>query len=379
MSRRIAESRKIAIVREYNKGASVKELCKKYHIAKSTFYTWVRPYTENRTKYGTVTPRDLEKANRRIRKLEDELEALQSSIAFRNMGIKDKEAEIDALYGNYSLHVLCDAFKLDRGSYYNHRFRAKGRDAWYEQRKQRLIPEIQKIFDESNQIYGAKKICAILRGEGERINEAYVSRIMKEMGISSIRASSKKISQKMATDTKRANKLQQRFDVTTPNQVWVTDMTSFNLKGRRMYICAYLDLYSRKVVAYRCGRTPSTNLATRTLSDAMSSEHPPRGLLLHSDNGGAFASYSMMRLTRRHHITQSFSRPGTPHDNAVIESFFESLKNEFIHRNNLKSEREFLRLLDEYMDFYNNRRIHSYLGYMTPAEAEANFAGYSVA
>ncbi|MCR4753045.1 MAG: IS3 family transposase [Candidatus Saccharibacteria bacterium] len=141
-----------------------------------------------------------------------------------------------------------------------------------------------------------------------------------------------------------------------------------------MYICVYLDLYSRKVLAYNYGRNPSTNLATRTIKEAVRKERPSRGLILHTDNGGAYTSYSMSRIAAHFGITQSFSHPGAPHDNAVAEAFFHTLKKECIYRNGFKSEAEFRKELDSYTYFYNNQREQHYLRYHSPVQFELQMA-----
>lgn len=161
----------------------------------------------------------------------------------------------------------------------------------------------------------------------------------------------------------------QCFDAKAPNTVWVGDITSIDIKGRRMYICAYLDLYSRKVLSIRSGRGCSTNLALAALRDAINTEHPGPGLIIHTDNGGAYISYSMRRLVGHYGFKQSFSRPGIPQDNSAMESFFNTLKQEFLYRHEFHSESEFKIKLAEYTDYYNTERLHEYLGYKTPIEA----------
>lgn len=141
-----------------------------------------------------------------------------------------------------------------------------------------------------------------------------------------------------------------------------------------MYICVYLDLYSRKAITYSHGRNPSTNLATRTITEAIRKEQPGKGLIAHTDNGGPYVSYSMSKIAARYRITQFFSHPGTPHDDAVAEAFFRTLKKECIYRNNFKSEAEFKKELDLYIDFYNNRREQHYLRYRSPVQFELQAA-----
>lgn len=379
--KRISDAKRIKIVKEYHQGARVKDLCEKYSIAKSTFYTWVPPYTEYVTNYGRVTPKDLDIANKRIKKLESMIRVLQGSDVFKEMTVKEKEAAVDKYYatGRYSVHVLCDAFKLDRGTYYNHINRAKGKEAWYEKRKIALMPRIRDIFNRSYHTYGAKKITAVLRDEGERVNEKYISALMKEMGLESVIKYSKQYSREAEIATKQANRLQRRFSVDRPNRAWVTDMTSFVLKNRVVYLCAYLDLYSRKVVAFGCSYTPSTTLAKRVLQQAVASEHPEAGLVLHSDNGGAFISYTLKKFEKEHGIVPSYSRPGKPMDNAVAERFFKTLKQEFIYPKKFRSVTDFREQLAGYIEYYNTERRHLSNGNKTPLETERNYyVGYQV-
>ena len=367
--KRKSETQKILAVRDYHKGKKVADICREYNCAKSTFYTWVRPYTEKKNKYGTVRLKDLQLANDRIRKLENELEIIRNSSFFKELTMKDKKAGIDEQYGKYSVHELCDAFSLSTGTYYNHLFRNKNEKAWYVERRAMLSGKIADIFNASRQTYGIKRVRHSLQQQGITISEKLVSELMREMGLSPIQASSK-ANYKKAIEQRRIDRLKQKFDVREPNTVWASDMTCFDLNGHRMYICVYLDLYSRKVLAYNHGRNPSTNLATRTITEAIRKEQPGKGLIVHTDNGGPYVSYSMSKIAARFGITQSCSHPGTPHDNAVAEAFFRTLKKECIYRNNFKSEAEFKKELDSYIDFYNNQREQHYLRYHSPVQFE---------
>ena len=360
------EKRKTSIVDKFNAGMSSDEIKEKYGVPRSTLYSWRKQYSTIRSEDSSVTPRAYYVLKRHADKLELMLQILQSSDPMKSLSTKTKEDLIDELYGKYPVQTLCDAFNIPTATYYNHRLRNKNENAWFETRRAEIMEKIRIVEDESRHTYGVRRVAAALRNMGYSVSEKYVSSLMREMGILNPRKDTKKDYLKLAHRERRINKLKQCFEVERPNMVWVSDMTCFNLKGKRKYICVYLDLYSRKVVACRVGPNSSTNLALSTLRDAIASETPERGLVIHTDNGGAYISYSMNRLVRQNGFEQSFSRPGNPHDNAAMESFFSSLKQEFLYKYIFRSERELRSSLDKYIRFYNEKRLHEYLGYTAP-------------
>lgn len=360
------EKRKTSIVDKFNAGMSSDEIKEKYGVPRSTLYSWREQYSTIRTEDSSVTPRAYYVLKRHADKLELMLQILQGSEPITSLSTKDKEDLVDELYGKYPVQTLCDAFNIPTATYYNHRLRNKNEDAWFETRRAEIMEKIRIVEDESRHTYGVRRTSAALRNMGYSVSEKYVAGLMHEMGILNPRKDTKKDYLKLAHHERRINKLKQCFEVERPNIVWVSDMTCFNLKGKRKYICVYLDLYSRKVVACRVGPNSSTNLALSTLRNAITSETPERGLVIHTDNGGAYISYSMNRLVRQNGFEQSFSRPGHPRDNAAMESFFSSLKQEFLYKYIFRSERELRSSLDKYIRFYNEKRLHEYLGYTTP-------------
>lgn len=164
--------------------------------------------------------------------------------------------------------------------------------------------------------------------------------------------------------------IKQHFSVEKPNQTWVSDVTCYKLKDRYYYICVILDLYSRKVVAYKLSKKNSTQLLTSTFKQAWALRNPPEGLVFHSDRGAPYLSFSFQALLKNRQVQQSFSRPRTPHDNAVAESFFSTLKREELYRKDYTSEKHLVQSLAAYIDFYNSKRPHKTLGFLTPQEME---------
>lgn len=185
--------------------------------------------------------------------------------------LPERLAVIDALHNtrNFSIHALCDALDVKRGTYYNYAKRGKVRtgEIWYMQRKGELEKAVEQVFTESKQRFGAQKIVDALKAEGIATTRKYVLRIMRDLGLHCIRQSAKAIYERLSAE--RINIVARQFNVDKPNSVWVGDITYFRLKGRTFYICAIMDLYSRLIIAYRISTSNSTRLTKATMSDAL--------------------------------------------------------------------------------------------------------------
>ena len=171
---------------------------------------------------------------------------------------------------------------------------------------------------------------------------------------------------------RKSNALKQHFATDVPDKIWVSDVTCYKMKENYYYICVFIDLFSRKILALSIGRNNSTSLV-RTAFDLAYAERKPTSLTIHTDRGTPYTSYTMRNLARKRNIIQSFSHPDRPHDNAVMESFFASLKREELYRVRYKSEPDFRSSLYRYVHFYNSIRPHRHLGYKTPDQYEAIF------
>lgn len=139
------------------------------------------------------------------------------------------------------------------------------------------------------------------------------------------------------------------------------------------YICVVLDLYARKVIAYKISRHNSTQLTKAVVKMAYEKRHPTEELLFHSDQGSNYTSNEFRKYLKSIHITQSFSNPGMPYDNSVMESFFGNFKREALYRYRFKSEKDYFESIETYINFYNNKRPHSFLMNRTPDKYEADY------
>ena len=367
----LSAEEKQALVSRYHAGESVAEICADTGVARSTFYTWIRPYTTTITDSGhVVSQQEFIKMKQRIRKLEQKVEILQKVSCTASAPLQEKLQELSKLYGQYSVHALCEALCVSRGTFYNHIFRRKEVTA-YDKRKSEMRKHIKAVFDESHQRFGANKIAAVLSTQGISTSSKYVRELMQEMGLQSITRYSKRDYQKGKRLAKKQNVLQRQFKADEPNRVWGSDVTCFKINDKYLYICVILDLFSRKVVAYRVSPKNSTYLITSTFRQAYQNRNAPQSLMFHSDQGAQYTSKTFCKLLRMNKVVQSFSAPGQPHDNAVMESFFSFMKREEIYRTHYKSEQQFAKSVDNYIEFYNTQRPHSTLNYKTPDQFEA--------
>ena len=316
-------------------------------VPKSTLYTWIskmkaelanhdRIYSENKA----LDPREYFKQRERITKLEGMLEVLKTASGVIDIPLADKLKILDELYQNekYSVHVMCEALDVPRGTFYNYINRGKRGNTVAARRREEMRHKIMAIFYDSNQVFGAPKITAILKDQGELVSRGFVSELMKEMGLVSIRSGAKK--QFEDESRKCKNLVKRKFKTDRPNQIWVSDVTYYRFKEKQYFICVIIDLYSRKVVGYKVGFSNNTHLTKETFKMAYESRRPNAGLVFHSDQGGNYRARVFMNYLSARNVTQSFSKPGVPYDNSVMESFFSSMKREELYRGKYRSERE---------------------------------------
>lgn len=363
---RISIEEKQTLVARYRAGESVADICADTGVPRSTFYTWIKPYTVTMTDSGhVVSQQAFIKMKQKLQKLEQMIEILQKVNCTVSAPLQEKLQELAKLHGQYSVHALCEALCVSRGTFYNHIFRRKEVTA-YDKRRAEMKEHIQTAFDESQQRFGANKIAAVLADRGVRTSPKYVAELMREMGLQSVSIYSKRDYQKSERLVKKQNMLQRQFKVDEPNCVWVSDITCFKVNGKYLYVCVILDLFSRKVVAHRVSPKNSTYLVTSTFRQAYRNRNEPQQLMFHSDQGPQYTSNTFRKLLRMNKVVQSFSKSGRPHDNAVAESFFASMKREEVYRTQYCSEHQFMRSVDTYIEFYNTKRPHSTLNYKTP-------------
>lgn len=356
----------------YQSGRSVTDLVKDFAIPRSTIYHWLKQEEIASAPLPTeVSLRNYQVLEQKVERMAGIIEILKTVDCNVKSPLQDKLDNLERLYGQYSVHMLCEALEVPRGTFYNHIFRNKRDNTCYAKRKEELRIQIQQIYADNRQIFGAQKITAILKERGIRVSERMVGQLMRDIGLASIRMDSKSNYDKEQRIYK--NHLNQQFNPTRPDEIWVSDVTYFRFNNKNFYICVIIDLFARRVIAYRVGKKNSTHLVKGTFKLAYEDRKPKNDLTFHTDRGSNYRSHTFCSYLASLHVTQSFSRAHVPYDNSVVESFFSNLKREELYRTKYRSENEFRTAIDNYIIFYNERRPHARNSYKTPTKKEEEY------
>ena len=239
------------------------------------------------------------------------------------------------------------------------------------QRDEQLRVRIRASFEASKHRYGSPRIHRDLRAEDVRVSRKRVIRLMQEDGLKArVRQRFKCTTMSDHDQPVAPNVLDREFTADAPNRRWVGDTTEFVIgESGKLYLAAILDLFSRFVVGWAVSAVNDRHLTLKALDLALKRRCPERGLLHHSDRGCTYASEDYQRRLDAHGITCSMSRTGDCYDNAVMEAFFSTVKTELVDRFESCGEAK-MQLFDYIEVFYNQRRRHSTIGYVSPAEFE---------
>ncbi len=373
MGKRHTEEDKKHLVSLYENGITVQEICEKYEISRSALYNWIKLYTERKApKTGTTISGHrivfLEEENRKLR---EENEILKKASCGYSASSEEKIQTVKELYGQYSLRALCDALGLARGTFYNH-IKSQKIQKLVDKQNEEFRPIIRKIFEDSKGRLGARPIRAKMHEMGYEISVRRINYLMKEMNLSAVVPKPEAAYMHPRSKFYR-NKLSRNFDQTEANKVWASDITYVPVGDQFYYVCVILDLFSRRVLSYSVSERIDTDLTIKTFMDAYKSRNQPQNLLFHSDQGCQYTSYVFRQILKNYHVKQSFSTPGHPHDNAVLEAFFSGFKKEQVYRNIYRTKEELEASVAEYIEFYNEGRPHRKLNMKTPAEFEAEY------
>jgi putative transposase len=278
-------------------------------------------------------------------------------------------AFIQAHQEQWPVAVLCDTLGVSRAGFYAWQKRPRSTQ---QQRRDALLAEIRAIHSAVKERYGSPRVAEELARRGVPCCVNTVAKLMHDQDIRA--KSARKF--RHTTDSNHSlpvadNVLDRQFDPQGPNERWVTDITYIPTWEGWLYLAVVEDLYSRRVVGWAMADTMASRLVVDALQMAVQRRLPEEGLLAHSDRGSQYASEHYQQLLARHGITCSMSRRANCWDNAPMESFFASLKKELVHHEDYRSRAEARASIVEYIEmFYNPKRLHSSLGYVSPAEYE---------
>lgn len=262
---------------------------------------------------------------------------------------------------------MCRVLEIPRSSYYKKQRNITSKRAL---ENQRIKVEIKKIFIESKERYGSPRITEQLRRIGINCNRKRVARLMREEGLRAKIFRRYKVTTKSDHNkTRNKNILNGKFETERSNQIWSGDITYIRTEEGWLYLAAVMDIYSRKIVGWQTDKRITSRLVEEAMEKALRENKKPE--IFHSDQGVQYASYGFRKILRENKISQSMSRRGNCYDNAITESFFHTLKTELVKQNKYKTRLEARLSLFEYIEiFYNRKRLHSSLGYLSPVEYE---------
>lgn len=263
---------------------------------------------------------------------------------------------------------MCKLYGVTAGGYYAWRGRPPSQRSMVDEV---LLKKIEVAFKKSQQTYGSPRIHKALRRSGEAVGKRRIERIMRENGIQACSSTL----YRRTPGTHRffssvKNKVRQ-IDVTSQDQAWVSGVTYLKVKGQRRYLATVMDRYSRRLLGWSFGCDRTSALTRRALQQALRVRRPQGEVYFHTDRGTEFLAADFKKALKKAEFIQSMNRPRRMNDNAHMESWYKSMKSDMYHRYEFETDRQLRTAISNYVQFYNNERLHSSLGYQSPVEFEA--------
>jgi len=274
--------------------------------------------------------------------------------------------------GEFAVGAMCAALKVSRSGYYASQRRRPSARA---QRRQELLKQIREAHQQSRETYGSPRVHVELKAAGVRVCLNTVARYMRQ---EQIRSRAKRPFRVLTTDANHrfpvaANLLGRNFEAAAPGRKWCCDITHVATDQGPLYLAAVIDCCSRRIVGWAMADHLRFELCAEALQMALRRRRPEAGLLHHSDRGVQYACHAYREFLERAGMIASMSRTGNCYDNALMESFFATLKGELVHHQHYATRAAARNSIFEYIEvFYNRRRRHSAIGYRSPEEFEAS-------
>ena len=395
---RYSREQKIEAIKKYYAGQTPKQLSIEYGISPGTIYTW------KNTLLGKETPGKVKKEPKEpkssrsktkeelltdIKELEEKCDVLREEVYHLQMqkeilekagellkkdrGInlvelsnREKAVLIDALRDKYRLKELLPELKISKSSYYYQEAVKNRKDKYNSLRK-----IISEIFISNYSAYGYRRINGALKNDGICVSEKVVRRLMKEEGLFvKITEQKKYNSYKGEISPEVPNLLQRNFHSDEPNEKWLTDITEFHIPAGKVYLSPIIDCFDGSAVSWTIGTSPDAELVNRMLDNAIFTLKEWEKPIVHSDRGCHYRWPGWIERMQNAGLTRSMSKKACSPDNSACEGFFGRLKNEMFYGKSWVgySIDEFVMLLDEYLHWYNEKRIKKSLGYLSPLE-----------
>ena len=380
-----------AVVNLCSRDGSAQEIINETGISRTSLYKWKRQLLPEKAIPEMINKNDatsktlhsqvidlenqVKKLQQQVHRLRLEKDALEtasellkkaSSINLQQLSNREKAMTIDALRDKYCLKELLRLFRIAKSSYFYQK------EAMNQPDKYHILREtIVRVFHDSRETYGYRRVNAILQRHSIVVSEKVVRRIMKEEGLKVFKTKIRKYnSYKGEISPAVPNLIHRDFHADGPNQKWLTDITEFHIPAGKVYLSPVIDCFDGLPVAWSIGISPNAELVNTMLDNAISpladNEHP----IVHSDRGCHYRWPGWINRMNKAKLIRSMSRKGCTPDNAACEAFFGRLKNEmfYSHSWNGVSLKEFIDILDDYIQWYASKRIKLSLGALSPLE-----------
>ena len=273
----------------------------------------------------------------------------------------------------FPVNILCRVCKVSSSSYYaylNRQDDIKARNDITDE----LKSKIKQSYESSRCAYGAPRIAADLNKHGIHISRAKVARLLVSMGLSAkCRRNPKRTTRSDSNAIRSVDLVNRNFTANSPNEVFVSDLTYIPTKGGHLYLAAILDVYSRMIVGYEMGTYMTTELFVESLSKLSKTRKQSKfnGAIFHSDHGSQYCSREFRATLKAMGMKQSMGAVGDSYDNAMAESIWASLKKELVYKTKFETQTQARQEIISWIDWYNNERIHTSIGYVSPVEFES--------
>ncbi|WP_147635539.1 IS3 family transposase [Risungbinella massiliensis] len=358
--RTFTEEFKHQIVQLHQSGKPRCEIIKEYDLTPSAVDKWIRQ-SQNSGSFKEKDNRTSEEAE--LIQLRKELQRLRIENDIFKASRTDHGTKVNVIRNNrhkYSVSAMCEVLQLPRSTYY---YEKKNRKSL----KDTITSVIVDIFQKSRQTYGTRKIKVELKKRGWIISRKRIGRIMNQQGlISKYTIAQFKKSRSTCNESNHANLLDRKFQQDEALKVIVSDLTYVRMKQTWHYICVFVDLFNREIIGYSAGPKKDAQLVYRALSSIKQDLRKIQ--LFHTDRGNEFKNKLMDKALKTFQIQRLLSLKGSPYDNAVAEAMFKIMKTEFVKNARFESLEQLELELFDYVNWFNNVRIHSTLDYLTPME-----------
>ena len=343
---------------------SISEGASRLSLPEGTLGQWVTAARKGLGTLGSRTVAELESEILQLRKALNEAR-LERDI-LNCTGVAEKYALIEQWRQQFPIEAMCQVFGVSRSGYYNW---VQHEPSDRKQSDERLKLEIKVAHISTRETYGTRRLQTELAENGIIVGRDRLARLRKELRL---RCKQKRKFRATTNSNHNLpvapNLLNQTFAPTAPNQVWVADLTYVATQEGWLYLAGIKDVYTCEIVGYAMGERMTKELTGKALFMALRSQRPPAGLIHHSDRGSQYCAYDYRVIQEQFGLKTSMSRKGNCYDNAPMESFWGTLKNESLSHYRFNSRDEAISVIREYIEiFYNRQRRHSRLGNISPA------------